>query len=41
MTSVCCTLNGRAGSVDENDFTSVSGKSEAVVDYALVPHEKL
>ena len=36
VTSACCMLNGRAGSVDESDFTSVSGKGEAVVDYALV-----
>ena len=39
--SACCMLNGRAGSVDENDFTSLSGKGETVVDYALLPHEKL
>ena len=41
VTSACCMLNGRAGRVDENGFTSVSGKGEAAVDYPLVPHEQL
>ncbi len=35
----CCMLNGRNSKV--NDFTSVSNKGKAVVDYAIVAHDSL
>ncbi len=37
----CCMLNGRHGVCTQNDFTSISSKGLAVVDYCLVPFEEL
>ncbi len=34
-------LNGRHGVCNKNDFTSISSKCLAIVDYSLVPFEKL
>ena len=38
--SKCCVLNGRCDNCDDN-FTSVSRKGKAVVDYICVPHDML
>ena len=41
LSSNCCVLNGRPGISVLNDFTSVSVKGLAVVDYCVVPYENL
>ena len=41
LSSNCCVLNGRPGVCIQNDFTSISTKGLAVVDYCAVPHESL
>ena len=41
LSSNCCVLNGRKGVCIQNDFTSISTKGLAVLDYCLVPYEAL
>ena len=41
ISSSCVVLNGRHGICTQDDFTSVSNKGLAVVDYCLVPHDGL
>ena len=40
LTSDMCVLNGRSG-LEGNQYTSISIRGMAVVDYCLVPHEDL
>ncbi len=41
ISSNCCILNERNGICTLNDFTSISSKRLAVVDYCIVPYEYL
>ncbi len=41
ISSNCCILNGSNGICTLNDFTSISSKGLAVVDYCIVPYEYL
>ncbi len=36
-----CVLNGRKGVCSKNDYTSISNKGMAIVDYCFVPYEAL
>ncbi len=41
LSSNCCVLNGRKDVCSNTDYTSISVKGLAVVDYCLVPHVAL
>ncbi len=41
ISSKCCVLNGRNRICTLNDFTSISSKGLAVVDYCIVPYGNL
>ena len=38
LSASCCMLNGRAGTPNDNDFTSFNHRGQSVVDYCFVPN---